>query len=89
MNPKVLIGIGALLVTLSAIGLTLALGNLASLPSTQQQLRRLVPSAEVAVSQAVAKSRDKSYIGISVCLASMVGGILVIRRGRRIKRNLD
>ncbi len=86
MPPRVWVIIGTVLIIFSVIGLVFAFVNLISLPSTQDQLLEIIPGAEAAVAQAAAQSRDKSYIGIFVCLVALVFGVVFTRRGGRIKQ---
>ena len=88
MKPRLWIGAGVVLVTISVIGLILAIGNLASLPSIQEQLRNFHPEADAAISMAVAQSREKSYIGIGIFLATLGCGLLLVKHGRRSNRDL-
>jgi hypothetical protein len=66
--------LGWLLMVLAVIGLSLALGNVISLPSIQRQLVEAVPNAEPAVAEAIASSRSKSYYGIGICLVVFLCG---------------
>jgi hypothetical protein len=75
--------LGWLLMALAVIGLSLALGNLMSLPSIERQLVATLPNAEPAVTDAVATSRIKSYYGIGICLVMFLCGAGL----PRIKRN--
>ena len=66
--------LGWVLMALAVIGLSLSLGNVMSLPSIQRQLVEAVPNAELAVAEAVAISRGKSYYGIGICLVVFLCG---------------
>ena len=87
--PRFLISIGIVLIALSVIGLVFAIVNLALLPSMQEQLLDIMPNANVAVIQAAAQSRDKSYIGVIICVTAFLCGVIVTRQGIRKSRHVN
>jgi hypothetical protein len=73
--------VGVVLLVCSAAVLILATGNLVSLPFVARQVARAVPSAEPALSQAMAESRRKSCYGLAAGAGlGLAGAILVARR---------
>ena len=87
--PRVLLSIGIAVIGVSAIGFVFGIVNLALLPSIEEQLLDVMPEAGTAVTQASAQSRDKSYIGIVICVAAFICGIILTRRGIRMMRPVN
>lgn len=75
--------VGTILMAIGALGVSFAVGNLASLPSIQRQLLEVVPTAAAATAEAVSQSRTKSYYGLAIFGTLLVSGWALIGVSRR------